>query len=261
MTVRISDDATVRHIVIDRPDRLNAVNEATLRHLSEAVTAAGEDPTVRVIVISGAGRAFCSGGDLDVDDPFAPETTERTIDAAAALITAIRSVPRPVVAEIRGPAVGVGVSIALAADLAIARSDAYFTMPFTAIGLMPDGGATALVAAAAGRAVAMRLFALGGRMTAHDAERHGLIAAVLPAESFDADFAAALANLRTISLAAFARTKSALDAATLPHLGAAFEHERRGQRELAGGKDFRAAVTAFTAGRGVSTGGTPPAKE
>lgn len=161
MTVSVVDDGTARHILIDRPERMNAVDRATLDLLADTITDAGADPAVRVIVLSGTGRAFCAGGDLDVEDPLSVANTATTADAAARCIDTIRQVPRPVIAAVRGPAVGVGVSLALAADLTLVRSDAFFSMPFTSIGLMPDGGATALVAAAVGRPTAMRMSLLG----------------------------------------------------------------------------------------------------
>ncbi|WP_067681361.1 enoyl-CoA hydratase-related protein [Nocardia miyunensis] len=249
MTVQVTHNSGVRRIVIDRPDRLNAVDVETLVRLGDAVADAGTDPAVRVVVLSGAGRFFCSGADLAVSDPTSADATAQTIDAANRLVGILRSVPRPVVAELRGPAVGVGVSIALAADLVIASADAYFLLPFTSIGLMPDGGATALVAAAAGRAVAMRLFALGKRMSAHDAERFGLIAAAYSADTFAGEFDAIVATLRDGSLDAFVHTKRAVEAATLGHLDAAFAREREGQLFLAGRPDFHEALTAFAAKR------------
>ncbi|MFC8528878.1 enoyl-CoA hydratase-related protein [Nocardia sp. NPDC057227] len=249
MTIRVTDENSVRRIALDRPDRRNAVDAKTLTLLREAVESAAADPAVRVIVLAGEGRTFCSGGDLGADDPFDTDATARTLDAATGLVTAIRAAPRPVVAELRGPAIGVGVSIALAADIAVARADSYLRTPFTAVGLMPDGGATALVAAAAGRSVAMRLFALGAKIGAHEAERHGLVAAAFAVDTFDAEFAAVVATLRDSSLDAFARTKRAVHAATLPHLEAAFAREREGQLALAGGPDFREAITAFAAKR------------
>ncbi|MFC8045309.1 enoyl-CoA hydratase-related protein [Nocardia sp. NPDC057353] len=249
MTIRVTDQDAVRRIALDRPERLNAVDAKTLILLREAVDAAAADPTVRVIVLAGEGRAFCSGGDLGADDPFDLDATARTLDAATGLITAVHTASRPVVAELRGPAIGVGVSLALAADIAVARADSYLRAPFGTVGLMPDGGATALVAAAAGRAVAMRLFALGAKISAHEAARHGLIAAAFAVDTFDAESAAIVAALRDGSLDAFARTKRAVNAAALPHLEAAFVREREGQLALAAGPDFREAITAFAAKR------------
>lgn len=249
MTVSIVDDESVRHILIDRPERMNAVDKDTLHKVSDAVQSAGEDPAVRVIVLSGTGRAFCAGGDLDVEDPLSVENTASTSDAASRCITAITRVSRPVVAAVRGPAVGVGVSLALAADLTVVRSDAFFSMPFTSIGLMPDGGATALVAASAGRAISMRMSLLGERLSAQEAERAGLVAAVYERDVFESELEELTTRLSGISFDSIIETKRAINDASLRELGNAFAREREGQMRLTTRDDFRSAILAFTAKR------------
>ncbi|WP_407107591.1 enoyl-CoA hydratase-related protein [Rhodococcus aetherivorans] len=249
MTVSITDNGSVRHILIDRPERMNAVDKDTLHRLADAIDAAGEDPAVRVIVLSGTGRAFCAGGDLDVDDPLSIQNTADTSDAAARCIAAITRAPRTIVAAVRGPAIGVGVSIALAADLTVVRSDTYFSMPFTAIGLMPDGGATALVAASAGRAVSMRMSLLAERVSASEALRTGLIAAVYEPDAFEAELDRLTSRLSGISCEAVTETKLAVNGACLGELDNAFSRERDGQIRLTTKDEFRDAVSKFASGR------------
>ncbi|WP_051027832.1 enoyl-CoA hydratase [Nocardia higoensis] len=249
MSVSVNDDAAVRHILIDRPDRMNAVDKDTLHRLADAIESAGADPAVRAIVLSGTGRAFCAGGDLDVEDPLSVENTASTSDAATRCVSAIVAAPRPVVAAVRGPAVGVGVSLALAADFTVVRSDAFFSMPFTSIGLMPDGGATALVAASVGRAVAMRMALLGERLSATEAARLGLVAAVYDREDFESELAKLTARLSGISRESLAETKRAVNDASLTELGAAFDRERTGQIRLTTTDAFHDAIAAFTAKR------------
>lgn len=249
MTVSIVDDKSVRHILIDRPERMNAVDKETLHRLSDAVDRAGEDPAVRVIVLSGSGRAFCAGGDLDVEDPLSVENTADTADAASRCIATITRVPRPVVAAVRGPAVGVGVSLALAADLTVVRSDAYFSMPFTTIGLMPDGGATALVTASVGRAISMRMSLLGERLSAHAAERAGLVAKVYEPEVFEPELAKLTSRLSGISFESLTETKRAINDASLNELDNAFARERDGQIRLTTTAAYRDAVASFGAKR------------
>ncbi len=107
MTLKIIDNGPVRHILIDRPERRNAVDKHTLHHMADVVEDAGTNPDVRAIVVSGGtGPCFCAGGDLDVEDPLSVENTASTADAAARCVTAITRVPRPVVAAVHGPAVG-----------------------------------------------------------------------------------------------------------------------------------------------------------
>ncbi|HEX8869752.1 MAG TPA: enoyl-CoA hydratase-related protein, partial [Lentzea sp.] len=139
-------------LTFNRPDRLNALNAEMLTAAAEAVEAAAADPGVRVVVLTGAGRAFSSGADLTGGgDPTG------TLDAANRLTWALRQVPKPVLAAVNGPAVGVGCSFALAADLTVARESAYFLLAFAKVGLMPDGGATALLPALIGHARASRM--------------------------------------------------------------------------------------------------------
>lgn len=249
MTVAARDDGPVRYLSIDRAERLNAVDAATLDLLAEAVTTADADSRVRAVVLSGVGRAFCSGGDLDVEDPLAVANTERTADAAASCITAMIDSGTPLIAAVGGPAVGIGVSLALAADLAVAHEQAFFMLPFTSIGLMPDGGATALVAASVGRSRALQWALLGDRITAAEALASGLIAAVATGDELPATVSALAHRLAALPAEAVACTKHAITAAILPELDDVLARERSGQIRLTTTDEFRDAIAAFTARR------------
>ena len=146
---------------------------------------AANDPRVKVVRLGGAGRGFCSGAGMSADDVAGAGPGDALILAANRLVRAITTLPRPVVAVIQGPAAGVGVSIALACDLVLASDKAFFMLAFTKIGLMPDGGASALIAAAIGRIGAMRMALLAERLPAADALAAGLITAVYPAADFE----------------------------------------------------------------------------
>lgn len=236
------DDGILR-ITIDRPDRMNAVTLETLQSMATVFADAATRPEVRVVVLSGAGRAFCAGADLMGADVSAPSPD--MIDAANDVVSAIIEFPRPVVAAIRGPVVGVGVSLALACDLTIATTSSYFLLAFTKVGLMPDGGATALVAASIGRARALRMALLAEKMTATEASNAGLISSVVDTEDFERQLDAMVSRIATGSGRAHLRTKEAINDATLPRLSSAFACERRGQIELLGGVDFAEGVAAF----------------
>ena len=138
--------------------------------------------------------------------------------AANRAVRAIVALPRPVVAVVQGPAAGVGVSLALACDLVLASDKAFFMLAFTKIGLMPDGGASALIAAAIGRIGAMRMALLAERLPAADALACGLISAVYPADDFDAEVDKVVSGLLSGPAVAFAKTKDAINAATLTEL-------------------------------------------
>jgi len=164
------------HITIDRPARMKALGVDNLGALDTAIRGA-EAAGARVIVLTGAGRAFCTGADLTT---VSDNATEVTMDAANQVIRAIVSSPVPVIAAVNGPAVGYGVALVCPADLTYGADSAYFLLSFNNIGLMPDGGATALVAAAIGRARATALALLGQRLSATDAARAGLVTRILP---------------------------------------------------------------------------------
>ena len=140
---------------------------------------------------------------------------------------------------------GVGVSLALGCDIVLASEKSSFLLAFTKIGLMPDGGASALVAAAVGRTRAMRLALLAERLSAADALEWGLISAVYPAEEFDAEVDKLLAGLLAGPAAAFAKTKHAINGATLPDFDAALARETAGQHILLNSADLREGIRAF----------------
>ncbi|MFZ0141914.1 MAG: enoyl-CoA hydratase [Aeromicrobium sp.] len=244
--VRVTLDDGALRIEINRPDSLNAVTADVLEDMADAVEKAGTEPDVHVIVLSGAGRGFSSGADIggggELSDEGGPAAT---LDGANRLVAAVRDVPRPVVSVVQGPCAGVGVSIALSADLVLTSSKAFFMLAFAKIGLMPDGGATALVAASMGRAKAMRMALLAERLTATEAEAAGLVSHVFDAETFDDDVEAVIAVLRSGPMVGYARTKHAVNTATLGSLDAAFALEREGQLGLLAAADFVEGVAAF----------------
>lgn len=251
------DDGALR-IEINRPESLNSVTADVLEDMADAVEKAGTEPGVHVIVLSGAGRAFCSGADIggggELSDEGGPAAT---LDGANRLVAAVRDVPRPVVSVVQGPCAGVGVSVALSADLVLASSKAFFMLAFAKIGLMPDGGATALVAASAGRAKAMRMALLAERLTAEEAAAAGLVSHVFDAETFDADVDDIISTLRSGPMVGYARTKHAINTATLGSLDAAFALEREGQLGLLAAPDFVEGTIAFHEKRDPHFGDTP----
>ena len=167
------------------------------------------------------------------------------ITAANRAILAITALPRPVVAVVQGPAAGVGVSLALACDVVLASEKAFFMLAFTQVGLMPDGGASALVAAAVGRIRAMRMALLAERVPAAEALAWGLATAVYPAEDFDAEVGKVVSKLVAGPVVAYAKTKDAINATALTELDAALEREFQGQSVLLRSPDFIEGATAF----------------
>jgi enoyl-CoA hydratase len=242
-SVLVETTGAVGRITLDAPDRLNAVDPRMCQAVSEAVRAFDGNPSVRVIALGGAGRGFCSGAPLSAEGADAG-----TLSAGADLVRTLLASRTPVVALVHGVAAGIGVPMALACDYVLAADSASFVLAFARIGLMPDGGATALVAASVGRARAMRLALTGERLDATTAASWGLVAECVPAEQFPARAEALLAAFAAGPTLALGETKAAVNAACLD-IEAALALEERGQTALMGTSDYREGVAAFLAKR------------
>jgi enoyl-CoA hydratase len=241
--VLVSFDAGVLRISLNRPDRLNALTTEVIDDIADVVEQAGADLSVRVLVLGGVGRSFCSGADLTMKPEPGWDPPADIIDSGNRLTSLLTTVPVPAICAVQGAAAGISVSFALACDFVLARPDAYLLLPFVHIGLMPDGGATAIVAASIGRARALKMAMLGERLPAAEALAAGLIAAVH--EDLDEAVNALAARLATLPPDALASAKRAINDATLGSLGRAFETERRDQLNLLRAADFIEGVAAF----------------
>ena len=149
----------VLSVTLNRPDSLNSLTAAMLKGIADALEQAAGDPRVKVVRLCGAGRGFSSGAGISDEDQAkkVADGPASVIDAANRAVRSIVTLPQPVVAVVQGPAAGVGASLALACDVVLASEKAFFMLAFTKIGLMPDGGASALIAASVGRHRAMRM--------------------------------------------------------------------------------------------------------
>ncbi|OBK98394.1 enoyl-CoA hydratase [Mycobacterium asiaticum] len=244
----------VLSLTINRPDSLNSLIIPVITGLADAMERAATDPAVRVVRLGGAGRGFSSGAGISADDMSGGGGVppDEIILEINRLIRAITALPRPVVAVVQGPAAGVGVSIALACDVVLASEKAFFMLAFTKIGLMPDGGASALIAAAVGRIRALKMALLPERLTAAEALSWGLVSEVYPAEEFDAEVDKVIARLLAGPAVAFAKTKGAINAATLTELDATLDREFEGQSGLLQAPDFKEGTKAFQERRAPS---------
>jgi enoyl-CoA hydratase len=242
----------VLSVTIDRPDSLNSLTPAVLAGIAEVFERAATDNRVRVARLGGTGRGFSSGAGIGTGDTGDGHDPMETLIQANRATRAIVNLPRPVVAVVQGPTAGVGVSLALAADLVIASEQAFFLLAFTKIGLMPDGGASALVAAAVGRTRAMRMALLAERITAAEALAWGLISALYPADRLESEAARVIKRLLDGPSVAFAKTKQAINGATLADLDAALARETAGQHILLNSADLREGIKAFQEKRAPS---------
>lgn len=189
---------------------------------------------------------FCASIDLSTD-PAANGAFEDTSTIAAVnrLTAAVVTCPKPTIAAVKSPAVGFAVSLALSCDLVLAGESAYFILAFTRIGLMPDGGSIALIAASIGRTRALRMALLAERLVAHQALGAGLLSAVYADAVFDHGTAAIAGWLASGPMLTFAATKRAINAATIPRLDAMLTNELRSQAVLLTSPDFDEGCTAF----------------
>src|SRR5918992_4647673 len=190
MVLDYSVEDGVAIVTLNRPDVLNAFNDELGFAVLDAVSEASKDEAVRCIVVTGAGRAFCSGEDLGaLADSYksgrAPDLGTTLTDRYNPLIRSIRTAPKPVVAAVNGVAAGAGASLALACDFRIASEHAKLVLAFVKVGLIPDSGAVWFLSRMVGTATAFRLAATGDPVTAEDALAMGLFDRVVPADSFE----------------------------------------------------------------------------
>jgi len=235
----------VLSVTIDRPESLNSLTPRVLDGLADAFERAATDPRVRVARLGGTGRGFSSGAGIGVNETGDGHEPVETLIQANRAVRAIVNLPRPVVAVVQGPTAGVGVSLALACDLVIASEKAFFLLAFTKIGLMPDGGASALVAASVGRARAMKMALLAERLPADEALAAGLVTAVHPAGDLESEANKVIERLLAGPAVAYAKTKQAINGATLSDLDAALARETAGQHVLLNSRDLREGIKAF----------------
>lgn len=236
-------------VTLNRPDALNAWTLEFGEDLLAALHLAADDPDVRAVTITGAGRAFSSGADLrqgfETDESGHPDvgTPLRTLYHPA--IQAIRDLPKPVLAAVNGPAVGIGCSLALACDLLVARESSYLLLAFVNIGLVPDGGSSLLIPARAGFTRAAEMAMLGERVPAGRALEWGLVNRVVADEDFDAEVDALAARLAGGPTGAYAGIKRQLNAWMFGRMAEQLELEAGIQQEMAASGDFMEGVMAF----------------
>jgi len=243
--LRVELDAGALWITFDRPERLNAFTGEMADRVAEEIEEAAARDEVRVVVMRGAGGAFSAGADLSGAD--AHENFDvSALDRANRIVRAITTLPKPCVAAVNGVAAGVGCSTALACDLVVAAESASFLLAFARIGLMPDGGASATVAASIGRARAMRMALLGEAMPAKEAYDAGLVSHLAADAEFDERVAKLVRRLASGPPLAYAATKKAVNAATLDRLEEALERERSGQTVLLRTADAAEGMRAFS---------------
>jgi 2-(1,2-epoxy-1,2-dihydrophenyl)acetyl-CoA isomerase len=243
----------VATVTLNRPESLNALSDDMIGALVEVMTRVEADPLVRCVVVRGAGDHFMAGGDIKGFHGRLSETTpaERGAHFRAKIhslhpaIVAMRRMPKPVIASLRGAAAGFGLSLALATDLAIAAEDAYFTLAYCLIGTSPDGGSSYHLPRIVGLRKAMEIALLGERFNAETAQRLGLVNWVVPSADLEAETEKLAVRLAKGPSHALGETKALLNASLDNSLEAQLALEAESFASCAATDDFAEGVSAF----------------
>jgi 2-(1,2-epoxy-1,2-dihydrophenyl)acetyl-CoA isomerase len=247
-TIECRRSGGVARVILNRPGALNAWTRQLGEELTQALDDVAADPQVRAIVLTGAGRAFSSGADLRSGVQGAdgkPDVRTPLLEVYNPLILRVRTLPKPVIAAVNGPAVGIGCSLALAADLIVAARSAYFLMAFVNIGLGLDGGASRTLVARVGHTRAFQIAYLGERITADTALDWGLVNDVAPDDELEATVTALADRLAAGPPGSYAAIKRTINERAYAGFAELLDLEAEVQQELAGSKDFTEGVLAF----------------
>ena len=248
-SVLISVEAGLQTITLNRPDKLNAFNPEMHKALRAALDQALDERSIGAVLLTGAGRGFCSGQDL----------SERRVEPGAApidlsvslgsyynpLVRRLRELPKPIVCAVNGVAAGAGANLALACDIVVAARSAKFVQSFARLGLVPDSGGTYFLPRLAGAARAMGLALLAEPLAAEDAERWGLIWKAVDDDKLMAEASAIARKLASGPTKGYGLIKRALYASAHNSLDAQLDLERDLQREAGFSEDYRKGVAAF----------------
>jgi 2-(1,2-epoxy-1,2-dihydrophenyl)acetyl-CoA isomerase len=248
-TILFELSAGIARLTLNRPERLNSFNVQMHEEVRAALAVVKEEPSCRVLVLTGAGRGFCAGQDLS-DRAVAPGAAATDLGDSIErrykpLVLALRNLPLPVIAAVNGVAAGAGANLALACDLVIAAHSASFIQSFAKLGLVPDSGGTWFLPRLVGRARAMGVALLGEKLAAEQAADWGLIWRCVADEDFSAAVDELAQRLAAAPTLALARIKEAINASGERTLAAQIDFERDYQRELGQSRDYAEGVAAF----------------
>ncbi len=248
-TILVETENSIARVTLNRPDTLNAMNQTMIGELTTVFTALAEQADVRAVVVTGAGRAFSSGGDIRGMLAAAPETAAEAVTAMIervnGMVLALYNLPQPVIAAINGPAHGLGMSLTLAADYRIAAMSASFSQAFIRIGLVPDGGGTFLLPRIVGWACATDLMLTGRTVPAGEAKTIGLVHQTVADAEFANTVQLCAQQFAAAPTQAIARTKALLRSSKTADFATQLSHERDHQAACATTHDFREGITAF----------------
>ena len=250
-TIQLSIDDGVAEITLNRPDRLNAWTDQLGTELRSAILEDSADESVRAVLITGAGRGFSSGADVKEmlergsSGGQVPDVGTLLRERYHPIIKGIRELPKPVIAAVNGPAVGIGCSLALACDLIWAAESAIFGLAFVNIGLAPDGGSTLLVPIAVGKARSLEMALLGDPVSAQEALDWGLINRAVPDGKLMDEARGLARRMAAGPTRSYASSKRMLNNSLMPNIDEQLDLEAEVQSEMAKSADFVEGISAF----------------
>jgi len=244
--IEFSISGGIARIVFNRPEKYNAIHRAMAMEIQAALHELTKDKTVRVLLLTGKGKAFCAGQDLnEVVDPEGPALKEIVARHYNPIVRAIRDLPLPVVAAVNGVAAGAGANIALNCDIVVAKKSAVFIQAFSKIGLIPDSGGTWILPRLIGWQKALAVTMLADKINAEEAERMGMIYKWWEDDQFDEQVEALLIRLSQMPTYGLYLTKEAYRLSAQSNLEAQLQVEAHLQTLAGTSEDYREGVRAF----------------
>src|SRR5688572_23775000 len=225
MTIRVEKTGGIATVTLDRPDKLNALSEEMYHGIADRFAELDADDEVRAIVLIGAGRAFCAGGDVGSMGGYDVVTGRRRSQKHRRTVVNVYNTEKPVIAAVRGPAAGIGFSLALACDVIIAAESAYFLAAFKKVGIPPDGGAIFFLTQYLGIARAKEIVYTARRVPAQEAREIGLVAKVVAEDALEAEVQALARELASSATYALRLAKRMFQSMYVPTLEMLLETE------------------------------------
>ena len=225
MSIEVTRADGVATVLLNRPDKLNALSGEMYHDLAQHFEALGDDDAVRAVILTGAGRAFCAGGDIGTMGQFDVVSGRRRSKGHQRMIVALHNLEKPVIAAVRGAAAGIGASMVLACDLVIMGESGFLNMAFKKVGIPPDGGAIFLLTQHLGIARAKELVYSARRLPAQEAKEMGIVLKVVPDEQVDAEARALAQELATSATYALRLAKKMFQSMYVPTLEMLLETE------------------------------------
>ena len=249
MSIEIVKSNGVATLLLNRPDKLNALSEEMYLGIADHCAALDADDDVRAIILTGAGRAFCAGGDVGSMGGYDVVTGRKRSQKHRRTVVNVYNTEKPVIAAVRGPAAGIGFSLALACDLVVASDSAYFLAAFKNVGIPPDGGAVFFLTQYLGIARAKEIVYTARRIPALEAKEMGLVTKVVPDDQLERETQALARDLASSATYALRLAKRMLQSMYVPTLEMLLEMENLAVCGARLTHDHQEGVAAFTAKR------------